>query len=59
MMVDFQVPPSEAGWYGMIRMASYGNARKVPVYWTGQEWRDHPEPVLFPNESPCRPATRY
>jgi hypothetical protein len=39
--VDFQVPPSERGWYGVICDAGDG-VSTVAVYWTGRDWLDYP-----------------
>lgn len=39
--VDFQVPPSERGWYGVICDAGDG-VSTVAVYWTGRDWHDYP-----------------
>lgn len=39
--VDFQVPPSARGWYGVICDAGNG-VSMVAVYWTGQDWLDYP-----------------
>jgi hypothetical protein len=40
-VVDFQVPPAEHGWYGVICDAGSGIST-VAVYWTGQDWLDYP-----------------
>jgi hypothetical protein len=40
--VDFQVPPLEPRWYGVIRLAGGGATHRLPLYWTGQDWQAYP-----------------
>jgi hypothetical protein len=40
--VDFQIPPVSPGWYGVICGAGDGEAWTTTLYWTGEEWSDHP-----------------
>jgi hypothetical protein len=40
-LIDFQVPPAEPGWYGVICDAG-NDVTTVAVYWTGREWLDYP-----------------
>jgi hypothetical protein len=44
-VIDFPVPPARPGWYGVICFAGGGKTTKVPAYFDGQQWRDHP---MFP-----------
>lgn len=58
--VDFQVPPTLPGWYGVICGTGNGVAWTATVYWTGEEWSDHPQLVWarsrcgFPTEDAAR-----
>jgi hypothetical protein len=40
--VVFQIPPVSAGWYGVICGAGDGWTWTATVYWTGEEWSEHP-----------------
>jgi hypothetical protein len=39
--VDFLVPPSERGWYGVICDAG-NEISSVAAYWSGRDWGDYP-----------------
>jgi hypothetical protein len=36
-LVDFQVSPSELGWYGVICLSGGSRTRRLPLYWDGKK----------------------
>jgi hypothetical protein len=52
-VVEFQVPPTEHGWYGVICDAGT-DISTVAVYWTGREWLDYPAHEHFVVPAPRR-----
>jgi hypothetical protein len=40
---DFEIPPSQPGWYGVLCSRDSWGVWAKAVYWTGSEWRDYPK----------------